>query len=496
MEYSKRVIIIGSGIAGLAAAIRLASTGYDVSIFEKNSYVGGKLAHFSINDFQFDAGPSLFTQPEYIEELFLFANEPIQEYFQYSARPVSFKYFYEDGTIVNAYTNREQLLSEFEEKLGEKKTVVNKYLDEAAHIYNNIGTFFLGNSLHKLSRLFKKDMLKAIFSFRWKYIFKTMHQANSISFTNPKTIQLFNRYATYNGSNPYKAPAMLTMIPHLELTRGTYYPKGGMVSIINALYKLALKKNVKFYFSSNVQQIINEKKRATGIKVNDMVYNADIIISNSDVYFTYKNLLNNDAAAAKLLQQERSSSAFIFYWGMNTTFPQLDLHNIFFSNDYDAEFNSLFQTKTMYADPTVYINITSKCEPGIQAPNGKENWFVMVNAPADVGQDWNSLAIKYKKNIIDKIERMLNTNISRHIEAETMLHPALIEERTGSYTGSLYGTSSNSRMAAFLRHANFSNSVKGLYFAGGSVHPGGGIPLCMQSAKIVTELIQKDFKKQ
>ena len=155
----------------------------------------------------------------------------------------------------------------------------------------------------------------------------------------------------------------------------------------------------------------------------------------------------------------------------------------------------MFRLKKMYGDPTVYINITGKCEPGLHASAGKENWFVMVNAPANVGQDWQSYREKYKQAIISKLNRILQTDIEPLIEVEEIMDPVLIESKTGSSRGSLYGTSSNTRMAAFLRHPNFSKTINGLYFVGGSVHPGGGIPLCLQSAKIMAELVAKDIKK-
>jgi phytoene dehydrogenase-like protein len=150
----------------------------------------------------------------------------------------------------------------------------------------------------------------------------------------------------------------------------------------------------------------------------------------------------------------------------------------------------------MYDDPTVYINITAKCEPGLQAPKGKENWFVMVNAPANAGQDWQSYREKYRRAIIQKLNRVLQTDIEPFIETEEVLDPVSIESATSSFMGSLYGTSSNSKMAAFLRHPNFTDAIQGLYFVGGSVHPGGGIPLCLKSAKIMSEMVKDDLKKR
>jgi phytoene dehydrogenase-like protein len=225
------------------------------------------------------------------------------------------------------------------------------------------------------------------------------------------------------------------------------------------------------------------------VVVNDQVYSAKIVVSNADVYFTYKNLLSNPVLAKKVLQQERSSSAVIFYWGIKKKFNQLELHNIFFSKEYKNEFDYIFKEGKLTADPTVYINITAKLEPN-QSPEGKENWFVMVNAPANIGQDWEELKKVLRENILLKLSRMLGEDIRELIETEHTLDPILIEQQTSSFMGSLYGTSSNSKFAAFLRHANFTSAIKGLYFCGGSVHPGGGIPLCLKSAKIVSDLIE------
>ncbi len=471
MSHSKKAIVIGAGTAGLASAIRLAVQGFEVSVYEKNNYPGGKISEFNVEGYQFDAGPSLFTQPENIEELFSLAGEPIEDYFQFQSLPISFKYFYDDGTVINAYTNNQAFAQELENKTGEKQERLLSYLEGSKKVYQNIAGLFLNNSLHQFKTLFSPGVLKAITTLRWKYLFKSMHDLNASHFTKPHTIQLFNRFATYNGSNPYQAPGMLSLIPHLELNQGTFYPKGGMISISNALYQLALKKGVQFHFSKPVERIIVNENKAGGVVVDAKNIFADIVVSNMDVYFTYQRLLLDHSMATKVLKQERSSSALIFYWGIDHSFPELELHNIFFTKNYKAEFDSLFRTKDAYADPTIYVNITSKIEPGLQAPLGKENWFVMVNAPANMGQDWLKFREHYRAAVIEKLSKILGVDLGAIIQVEEVLDPVIIESRTESYMGSLYGTSSNSKMAAFLRHPNFSKKIKNLYFVGGSVHP-------------------------
>jgi len=494
MNHSRKAIIIGAGVAGLASAIRLAVQGYKVAVFEKNAYPGGKLGHFTVKGYQFDAGPSLFTQPQNIEELFTLAGEPMEDYFSYRSMPVACKYFYEDGTELNACTGAEKFAKEVAAKLGEDEDKLKTYLSQSEKLYNSAGSVFLNYSLHKKSTLTRSPLIKAFATVKGKHLFKSLHRLNTEHFTKEKTVQLFNRYATYNGSNPYQAPGMLSLIPHLELNEGTFYPEGGMISITRALYQLAIKKGVSFYFDTAVQRIIEHKKKVRGIVANDESYDADMVVSNVDVYFTYQHLLLNEKRAQKILQQERSSSALVFYWGMKKEFPQLDLHNIFFSASYKEEFDHIFRYKNLSADPTVYINITSKCEPGIQAPEGKENWFVMVNTPANTGQDWGRLKQQCRANVIHKLNRLLQTDIEPLMDVEETLDPLTIESKTASYMGSIYGASSNSKMAAFRRHPNFTDAVKGLYFVGGTVHPGGGIPLCLQSAKIMSGIVKETYK--
>ncbi len=486
----KKVIIIGAGIAGIATSIRLAVMGYDVEVFEKNDVAGGKMYLIEKGGFTFDAGPSLFTQPINIEELFAFANEPIDEYFQYSKVDIACKYHFENGKRINAFTQPADFASEMNEKAGEPVHNIIRYLKNAERVYEKVGSIFLNFSLHRFSTWFHPRVLIALKTIKLSYLFNTLDKFNRKRFATPEAVQIFNRFATYNGSNPYKAPGMLSLIPHLEQNEGTFYPIGGMISIPDALTKLAQHKGVKFNLGKGVDKIILEASSVKGVLSKGEFNHADIVVSNVDAYYTYKNLIEDNRKANKVLRHERSSSALIFYWGMNKTFPDLHLHNIFFSEEYGEEFKHLFELKRFYVDPTIYINITSKME-SIHAPEGKENWFVMVNAPAAEVDDWGGQIEQVRASILKKLNRMLGVELDGLIETEEVLTPSGIQLRTDSFQGSLYGTSSNSIWSAFLRHANFSSHIQGLYFAGGSVHPGGGIPLCLKGAKIVAELIGK-----
>jgi phytoene desaturase len=485
-----KAIIIGAGVAGLAAATRLAVLGYAVTVYEKNDYPGGKLSLIEQDGYRFDAGPSLFTQPQNIEELFAFAGEDISQYFDYTSTDIACRYFFGNGKIVNAYTDANAFAQEMQTQLQEDPAAVKNYLQRAQKIYTHIGTLFTDQSLHRRSTWLNRRVIKALQHTRLGYLFQSLNKHNHRQLTRPESVQLFNRFATYNGSNPYKAPAMLSLIPHLEHNEGTFYPKGGMISITNALYKLAQQKGVQFIFGQPAERIIHHENQVRGVVVEGQNIYADVVVSNMDIFFTHYQLLKNPYRSKQILKQERSSSAFVFYWGINRAFPQLHLHNIFFSNNYEEEFNCIFKKHVFSSDPTIYINITSKMEPG-HAPEGKENWFVMINAPANTGQNWEAMRESLRAAVLAKLGRLLDTDVEACIETEAVLSPADIEAKTASFTGSLYGASSNARMSAFMRHANFSSTIRGLYFCGGTVHPGGGIPLCLKSAKIVGEEVSR-----
>lgn len=485
----KRVIVIGSGVAGLSAACRLQAQGHAVTVFEANTYPGGKLTQFVLNGYRFDAGPSLFTMPDFLDAVFLAAGKNPRNYYTYKKIDTTCHYFFEDGSRLHAFADAHQFAAEVENKWNVPARVVRHYLERSRHIYNSAGQIFLQNSLHKLSTWLTRAVAKALVKIPMLGIFTTLHRYNQGKLKDPRLVQLFDRYATYNGSDPYQAPGILASIPHLEFNIGTYLPEGGMHTITKALYQLACDLGVAFRFQSPVAEILTTHNQATGVRAGANTFEADAVVSNMDVYHTYRKLLPHHPAPEKTLAQERSSSALIFYWGMRRAFRELHLHNILFSENYRAEFDGLFKTYTITHDPTVYINITSKYVAA-DAPAGGENWFVMINVPANKGQNWDAWVPECRANIIRKINRLLNTNIEPLIVCEEILDPRAIESKTSSFQGSLYGTSSNNKFAAFLRHPNFSSNIKNLYFCGGSVHPGGGIPLALNSGKIVSELIE------
>lgn len=486
----KKILVAGAGVAGLAVAARLAAAGYRVTVIEKNTYPGGKLNALNAQGFRFDMGPSLFTLPSLMHQLFSECGKTLHDYFKYQKLDEITRYFFPSGKELIASTDATKFAKSCELLFGEPAPRVQAYLKHCQKLYELTSDLFLAQSLHQLKGFMNLKTLRLILKIHHLHLFSTLDAFNKKSFRSPELVQLFNRYATYNGSSPYQTPATLSVIPHLEFGLGAYLPQQGMHDITRALFKLCSDLGVEFHFSQKIIAIQTKDKKVCGLQTTDAFYDADLVVSNADVHQTYTRLLP-DMKPPQSIQRQLSSSGLIFYWGINRTFPQLGLHNIFFGNDYPAEFRFIFEDGELPDDITVYLNITSKHCPK-DAPEGSENWFVMVNVPPNPLKVNDQMRAAIKTIILKKLSSRLGVDIRSHIVFENHLDPAQIEEKTGSHMGALYGSASNSMFSAFLRQKNRADAPKGLYFCGGSVHPGGGIPLCLFSAGITAGLIAQE----
>ncbi len=505
-----KTIVIGAGIGGLASAIRLALLGHEVEVYEAQATYGGKVTELSLGKYRFDAGPSLCTLPHLIDELFLIGNKNPREYINFDSIPLSHRAFFNDGQTVDISTDFETLIAQCAEHFTISQTRMRKYLNFIRRQYQLTAPHFLDSDSLTLSSFFSAKMLYAALRYGIIKPLSTVHSVNARYLQDPRLVQIFDRFATYNGSNPYRAPGILTLIAYVELGLGAYMPKGGIIAIANALYTYACELGVRFIFNTKIHRIVTKKVSSTicvqGVCSDDTMVCADAIVSNMDVSLTYTLLLKEDFARfpfrlkkdIRRWQTQASSSALVFYWAMNRSYKQLDVHNIFFSSDYKAEFSHVFDfhpTDSVFHDPTVYVHVSSKINSE-DAPKGCENWFVMLNVASDRGQDWDSIAQDARARIVTKLSPHLDLTLDKHIVDQAYLTPRDIAGRTLSAGGALYGSNSNTIRNALIRHPNTSPYVKGLFFCGGSVHPGGGIPLCLASAKRVAHAISRGYQGQ
>jgi phytoene desaturase len=484
-----RVGIIGAGLGGLSAAARLAHHGYRVDLYEQQSFCGGKAGSLNLDGYRFDTGPSLLTMPDVFGQLFSEVGANIDDYLSFERLNPLCHYFFADGSRLQSYSDTRRTADEIGTRTTDSASRVLDFFEYSRQIYESADLFLL-NSLHEWSTYARWSAVKSLLRLKRIDPLRTLDRANRSFFQDPRTIQLFNRYATYNGSNPYQMPATFNLIPHVEYVQGGYAVRGGIAALPAALTRLALEQGVNIHTGVQVEEIHSAGRRIRGLTVEGKEIPYEVVISNTDVLTTYGQLLKRPQSrwARRYRRLEPSSSAIVFYWGLDRSFPDLGVHNIFFSPDYRREFDDIF-SRLCPQEPTVYINITSKINAE-DAPSGGENWFVMVNVPPHRGQDWPALIPGLRQSVLQRIADGLGTPV-KNIITESILTPADIEVATGSTYGSLYGLSSNSRLAAFRRHPNRSRQFRGLYFCGGSAHPGGGMPLAVLSGKITADLVKR-----
>jgi phytoene desaturase len=476
------IIIIGAGIGGLSAGIRLASAGKQVTIYEKNDQIGGKMGRFSQAGFTWDSGPSVITMRHVFEELFATAGRQLDDYLTLEHVDPLTRYFFPDDTIVDATDDLNAMADQIRHIDPQDVDGYRRFLEYAADIHRVTGPVFIYDeppTWRSFLRVPLRDWLKADG-------LRTMEQAINSHVRSPHMQQLLGRFATYVGGSPYHAPATLNVIADVEMSGGVWYPRGGIYEIARAMKRLAEEVGVNIHTGTGVGQIVVKDKQAAAVTLSDGSFvAADIIISNLDVSTTYQHLLPNNQFTAP---KETSCSGFILFWGVNRTHEDLAHHNIFFSRDYRAEFEAIFENRRPADDPTIYVAITSKTDMH-HAPPGSENWFVLVNAPSVNDRfDWQTHALPYRDRILDLLADR-GVDIRPHIQTERIMTPVDLAQQSGAWRGALYGRSPNNRFAAFQRPHNRAKDVNGLYFVGGTTHPGGGVPMVTLSGRVVAQMI-------
>lgn len=368
MKKNKRVLIIGAGVSGIATSIRLRNLGMDVTVLERNETYGGKLDEMRLGDYRFDLGPSLFTMPHLVTELLEDSDGQNKSNFNYVPLDELCTYYFNSELKLTAHRDIDYYASEIDRILGSDGAEVKAYFKEVKTLYEITNHIFLEKSLHKLSSYLNWATFISILKLYKLRLFTSLAKYNRRYFSSAEIIKIFNRYATYNGSNPYHCPATMRIIPHLEQNIGTFFPLSGMRSIVTSLYEKSLALGVEYKFKSPVTKISIHKGRADGIHLKNDILEADAIVSAIDVNYTYSHLLKDYNIKHHSLKNPLSSSAIIFYWAINTE-TELGLHNILFSENYKAEFNQIFKEKSIPTDPTIYIHVSSKLKTD-DAPQG------------------------------------------------------------------------------------------------------------------------------
>lgn len=504
-----RVVVIGAGLGGLAVATRLAHAGHTVTVLEQSSRIGGKLGRFTRDGFGFDTGPSLVTLPSVYEDLFAATGRPLSQVVDLVSVDPAFRYRFSDATVLDLpNASAARIASAMDDALGPGTGAQwQAFMARAEQIWDATREPFLESPLDGARTLLREarkvdDLIRIA---PWQ----SLRRLGRHYLKDPRLRTLLDRYATYTGSDPRRAPAALATVPHVEQTYGAWYVTGGLRVLADAVAQRALECGAEIRTGADVAEIVVKDVpgpmgwRAHGVRLRDGTkIDADVVVSNADAAHTYHELLSGppgELGRRRLRKADPSLSGFVLLLALRGRTDDLRHHTVMFPDDYDDEFDSVFGVGRHRGrarpapDPTVYVSAPD--DPALRPDDDHESWFVLVNAPRhrpaepSLGVDWRAdgLAEGYADRVLQVMaERGLD--IRDRLLWRVVRTPADIEHETRSVGGSIYGSSSNGVRSAFLRPANASN-VEGLFLVGGSAHPGGGIPLVGMSARIVADLV-------
>ncbi|MDW8395273.1 MAG: phytoene desaturase family protein [Anaerolineae bacterium] len=486
------VVVVGAGMGGLSAAIALAARGFRVTVYEKLDRPGGKMGEVRLGGFRWDTGPSVITMRFVYEWLFALAGRRLEDYVELLPLEPLTRYFWRDGMVLDATADVAEMQRRIAARFGEDEGQrYRRFVEYTQRLYEVVREPFLFRhkpTFRDLFRLPLVDVLKID-------ALRSMHHAVRAHFRSPHLVQLFDRFATYNGSSPYLAPATLNVIAFVEMVQGAWYPRGGVFQLARAFEQLAGSLGVELCYGTAVEQIVVREGRAVGVVLQGGRFvPADAVVCNADYVFARQTLLPSGSALRHL--SEPSCSGFVLLMGVRGQFAQLAHHNVFFGRDYAREFSDIFAYHLPPAEPTIYLCVTSKTDLD-HAPHGFENWFVLVNVPSLLSAfSWSRHADSYaelvKRCLCEWIVQI--SGKSPEIVVEQQWTPLDLQRMFGGYLGSIYGFSSNTRLAAFARPGNRDPNIRRLYFAGGSVHPGGGVPLVTLSGMAAARCVAEDVE--
>ena len=486
-----RVVVVGAGVGGLAVAARLAAQGHDVTVCEAQRAVGGKLGVHERDGFRFDTGPSLVTMPWVFRELFEDTGGWPSDLSLTPLDPVA-RYRFADGTGLDATGDLDEFCGRLDAALGPGNGADwRRFSRHAARVWEATRGPFLENAIDGPAGMARLALgrprdVAAIApgrSLRWlgrRYL------------RDPRLRMFLDRYATYTGSDPRRAPAALAVVPYVEQTYGGWYVPGGLRRLGDAVHARAAERGARILVDARVERITMSGSRVDGVLLADgRRLPADLVVANADATSVYTSLVSAPAVARRLARATPSLSGFVLLLALRGTTPDLAHHTVLFPADYDAEFDAVFgRIARPVPDPALYVS--APADPSVR-PAGCEAWFVLVNAPrhgeGPGAVDWRATGLRerYADHLLDLLARRGLPVRDRVLWSEA-ISPADLQDRTGAVGGAIYGTSSNGPAAAFLRPANRS-PIPGLYLVGGSSHPGGGLPLVVLSARIVADLI-------
>jgi len=492
---SHRVTVIGAGLGGISAAISLKAAGYDVEVFEKNSQIGGKLNVMEKDGFTFDLGPSIFTLPQFFQDLFERAGKKMEDYVQLDAVTPHWRNLFENKPTIDLYQEEDLMRRELDKLPGDPEAHWREFKDfltygrEQYDIVND-GYFDKGlDNLWEFISYYKLKLLGGKIDYK-----NTMSESIHQRLSDPQLRMIFEYFIKYVGSSAMDSPGYMNLMPMIQFDYGLWYVRGGMYNLAKGLGKLMEEMGIPIHLNADVAAIEKSGKRVTGIRMTDgTVHASDIIVSNMEVIPAYKKLLNEPISFTRKLEKfAPACSGIVLHIGTDKPFPQLAHHNFFYSEDQHKHFDTVFHKKQLPQDPTLYVVAPTRTDPS-KAPEGCDNIKILPHIPPlEEGSDiTHEDYVALKDRCIDKMERCGLKGLRESIVVEDLLTPVDIERMYRSNRGSIYGVVTDWKLNYGFKAPKTSTRYKNLYFTGGSTNPGGGMPMVVLSGQQCADRIIK-----
>lgn len=492
---SQKVAIIGSGLGGLSAAISLRAAGYEVEVFEKNERIGGKLNLKELNGYTFDLGPSIFTLPQFFEDLFQRAGKKMADYVQLDAVTPQWRNFFEGKPTIDLYQEDDLMRAELAKLPGDPDSHWREFQDFLAYArgqYDIIDSGYFDKGLDSLWEFFKHYNLQ-LFTGAIDYK-NSMSQSIHERLSDPQLRLIFEYFIKYVGSSALDSPGYMNLMPIIQFDYGLWYVRGGMYNLAVGLGKLMEEMDITVHLNADVQAIEKSGKSVTGIRLADgTVHSADIIVSNMEVIPCYQKLLGESQNFTRKLEKfAPACSGIVLHLGTDRVFPELAHHNFFYSENQHKHFQTVFHKKQLPEDPTLYVVAPTRTDPS-KAPEGCDNIKILPHIPPleDNSGITHDDYVALKDRCIDKMERCGLTGLRDSIVTEDFLTPVDIERMYRSNQGSIYGVVTDWKKNYGFKAPKTSSKYRNLYFTGGSTNPGGGMPMVILSGQNCADRIIK-----
>ena len=487
------IAVIGSGFGGLAAAIRLQTAGHQVTIFEKRDQPGGRAYVYREKGFTFDAGPTVITAPETLRELFEISGRRLEDRVELMPVTPFYKLFWEDGTKFDYSGDLERTCEQIRKLSPEDEKGYLEFLDYSEAVYKEGYVKLAAEPFLKVW-----DMVKVAPQLAKLRADRSVYSTVSRYVRDPHLRQAFSFHSLLVGGNPFTTSSIYTLIHYLERNGGVFFPRGGTGALVHGLVDLFKELGGKIVYNSEIDRIVTQDGRVTGLELKGKTENFDAVVSNADVVHTYTQLLQQEPLAKKkaksIAAQRQSMSLFLIYFGTNKTYPEIGHHNVIFGPRYQELLRDIFDRGVLPNDFSLYLHAPTRTDKSL-APEGHENFYVL-SPVAHLGKldiDWKTAGPKYAQAILDYLDEHYLPGLKKSLVVQKIFTPLDFKNELNSPVGSAFSLEPILTQSAYFRTHNRSDEVEGLYFVGAGTHPGAGIPGVVSSAKATAKLMLKDY---